>query len=256
MLACLLFNLGIKRHIEKFTFHFLNWYQFSFETKFLYRLYKLLDNHFTNRIFFHYGADYRWNDQRSQNLDKDTFNQGYGLAHYALIRNQKPKNLLCIGSMYGYIPYMMSKACEENGYGKVDFVDAGYDIDDSNDRARHNFGLGFWKKHNVKKHFSYLLDNSYIDFHLMRSQDFAKKTKKKYDYIYIDGGHWYAQAKEDFSLFWPKLKEEGFLVFHDIHYEVVSKGIPFEYWKLWEELIEEFGFKFELSNHYSGLGFI
>ena len=51
---------------------------------------------------------------------------GYGWIHYGLIRQQKPKKLLCIGSRYGFIPAVMAQACKDNNLGKVDFVDAGY----------------------------------------------------------------------------------------------------------------------------------
>jgi len=56
-----------------------------------------------------------------------------------MIRNQKPKKILCVGSMYGYIPYMLAKACEENGFGHVDFIDVGFNLKDSNDKMTHYF---------------------------------------------------------------------------------------------------------------------
>ncbi len=274
------FNLGIKTFLEKcWSFFvlktglerlynqtkkkvdkFINYSKIKLkmwvEKKIVFPLYNKISSYLYTRLVYHYGADYRWDDQKSQNLDKNKQNLGYGLIHYAMIRNQRPKRILCIGSMYGFIPFMLAKACDDNEYGEVDFVDAGYDMADEVDKDRHNFGLGFWKKVDVEEHFNYLLDSSRINFHLIKSQDFAKQTKYKYDYIYVDGGHWYEQAKLDFDLFWPKLREEGFIVYHDIHHQVVSKGIPFEYWRLWDELSEKYDFKFELSNHYSGLGFI
>jgi len=53
------------------------------------------------------------------------------------------------------------------------------------------------------------------------------------------------------------------LSFHDIHLqasyldkEARNMGLEFGYQKLWKEIIKIKNFKFELSNHYSGLGFI
>jgi len=43
---------------------------------------------------------------------------------------------------------------------------------------------------------------------------------------------------------------------HDIHFEVITKGITFGQWKVWDEIISKYNYKMEFTNHYSGLGFI
>jgi hypothetical protein len=53
---------------------------------------------------------------------------GFALIHYALVRNTKPKRILCIGSRRGFIPATLALACKENGAGHVDFVDAGFGL--------------------------------------------------------------------------------------------------------------------------------
>lgn len=52
---------------------------------------------------------------------------GFGLIHYALVRNLKPDNALVIGSRTGYIPVIIALALLDNGRGRLDFVDANYD---------------------------------------------------------------------------------------------------------------------------------
>lgn len=248
-------NTGGKRFLNKyfFQYRYLCWV----DNTLLFPLYKLFEKYFYRRTVYHYGADYRWGDEKSQNLNKDTLNYGYGLAHYGFVRSERPKQILCIGSMYGFIPYMLAKACMENGMGHVDFVDAGFDKNDAKDKGKHIYGQGFWKKPEAKKHFTYLLDPAYITTHVTTTQKFSKKNpKKQYDYIYLDGDHRYAGAAFDFQTFWPQLKEGGFLSLHDIHFDTTCGGITFEQWKLWEELIKKFHYKIELYNHYSGLGFI
>ena len=250
-------NLGIKTFIDKKA-------KIFYDQKIAYPLYKKLDKYIFNETIRHYGADYKWDDQKSQNLDKKTNNYGYGLFHYSMIRNQRPKKVLCVGSMYGYIPYMMAKACEENGVGHVDFVDAGYSLDNNDDKDTHYFGQGFWNKKMLKKHFSYFLNQKYIKTHILTTKNFVKKyPKNKYDYICLDGDHSYKGAVIDFKLFWPRLKNEGFISFHDIHLqtdflkkEAREMGLELGYKKIWKELIKNKEFKFELSNHYSGLGFL
>jgi hypothetical protein len=151
---------------------------------------------------------------------------------------------------------MMAKACMDNGGGVVDFVDVGYDIKDKKDKGRHNYGVGFWKKIDPKKHFSFLLNNNYINVYVMTTKEFFERYDYKYDYICLDADHRYKGAKEDFSRFWPRLNEQGFLCFHDIHLKTTMGGIKFGYWKLWQELIKKYKFKFELPNQYSSLGFL
>lgn len=249
-------NLGIKRFIEKCLPKPRYRWLYAFDTKIIYPVYKFLDEYFINRIIYHYGASYRWKDEKSQNLDKSRFNLGYGDIHYAIIRNQKPKHVLCIGSMYGFIPFMMAKACMENGKGHVDFVDAGYDIRDDKDKKRHYYGQGFWKKNNPSNHFNYLLTTKCITTHVMTSRQFASKYKRKYDYIYLDGDHSYKGVWHDIKLYWPRLRVGGYLCLHDIHFKRVEEGLPFEHWKAWKKLIKKAPNKMEISNNYSGLGFI
>jgi Methyltransferase domain len=248
-------NTGSKRLLNKYIFSYRNlcW----IDECLLFPVYRLLEKYFYQRIVYHYGADYRWGDEKSQDLNKRTFNYGYGLSHYSFVRSQRPKQILCIGSMYGFIPYMLAKACMENGDGHVDFVDAGYDKNDPNDKEKHIYGQGFWKKPEAKKHFSFLLNPKYISLHVMTTQQFAKKIpKKRYDYIYLDGDHRYTGANFDFQTFWPRLNEGGFMTLHDIHFDTTCGGITFEQWRLWEKLVQQYPYKIELYNHYSGLGII
>lgn len=253
-------NLGIKTFVKER----LQDVKRLYDHKVIYRLYQQIEKYIFNETIRHYGADYKWGDEQSQNLDKKTNNYGYGLFHYSMIRNQKPRKILCVGSMYGYIPYMLTKACMDNGFGKVDFVDASYNFSKKSDKKVHYFGQGFWNEKTADRHFSYFLDSKYIKTHVMTTQEFAEKYKKNtYDYIYLDGDHSYQGALLDMKLFWPRLNKEGFISFHDIHLrpEFLSKnarktGLEFGYRKIWSELIKQKTFKFELSNHYSGLGFI
>lgn len=39
-----------------------------------------------------------------------------------------------------------------------------------------------------------------------------------FDFIFIDGGHRYTEARTDFDLYYPMLREGGLLAFHDISY--------------------------------------
>ena len=70
----------------------------------------------------------------------------------------------------------------------------------------------------------------------MTTQDFAKKYLSKYEYIYLDGDHSYVGVKHDFKKFWPRLTQQGLMVFHDISLTGLADGEEYGIWKLWEQL--------------------
>ena len=59
-----------------------------------------------------------------------------------------------------------------------------------------------------------------------------------YDFIFIDGGHWYDVALADFTNYWPMLRDGGLLAFHDIAY---PDGNPDNYnvGRVWREVREK-----------------
>lgn len=177
---------------------------------------------------------------------------GLGLIHYSIIRNARPKNILCIGSRKGFIPATMAMACKENKYGKVDFVDAGY----GDESPEKNWtGIGFWKKEDLNSHFGKIEVNNYINSFIMTTKEFAKKfPKKKFDYIYIDGDHSYKGVKSDYKLFWPRLNKKGFMTFHDISVTGTQPEGEYGVKRFWNEIRAKNRLEFSFVG--SGLGII
>jgi hypothetical protein len=205
------------------------WFSIHFPYRMLFNFNKsiLYNRVVTSSIIKYYDGD----EGHQTNLQ--TGNLGFGYIHYALIRNIKPDNILCIGSRKGYIPALCALACMDNKKGHVDFVDAGYDRDDKN----HWSGIGWWKHIDPNKHFSFLNLNQFLTTHVMTSQKFAQQyPNNSYDYIYIDGDHSYQGVKLDYTLFWPKLTKNGFMVFHDVYVKYTKDLGYFGVWKLWKEL--------------------
>jgi len=251
LISSIHFGLGIKPYFKRAT---INIWNKLMKSDFSYRFVEKVMPYIFDDIVDHYGADYRWNDQKSQNINKDTHSLGYGLIHYSIVRNQRPQRVLCVGSMYGFVPFMLARACQENRFGHVDFVDASFDMAKSSDKDKHIYGRGFWTKVDPKKHFSLLLDSRRITTYVMTIENFFKTHKKRtYDYIYLDGDHRYLGGSRAVKLAWNHLSEEGYLSLHDIHFKVVAEGIKFEKWKVWSELTKDSQFKIEFSNHYSGI---
>ncbi len=177
---------------------------------------------------------------------------GYGWWHYGFVRQQKPKKVLCIGSRYGYIPAVLAQACFDNGFGKVDFIDAGFSEDDEGGWT----GVGYWRTKEGQNSFVKFGLGEYIKLFLMTTKDFAKRySMRKYDYIYIDGDHSYQGVSLDVKLFWPKLKKHGLMVFHDVGVKGVKSEGEYGVWEKWQELKKEYG-GIEIKFKGSGLGVI
>jgi predicted O-methyltransferase YrrM len=188
-----------------------------------------------------------------QNADLKNGRLGFGLLHYSLIQNLKPKNILVVGSLKGYIPVIAAMACRDNQFGQVDFVDAAYDDEE---KGKNWQGIGLWKKINPKEYFSKVGVQDYIKTHVMTTAEFAKKyPKKKYQYIYIDGDHSYEGVKLDYSLFYPRLEKNGLMSFHDIVASGKLAGGLYGVKKFWQELKNKEKIIFPFPTN-SGLGIL
>ncbi len=188
-----------------------------------------------------------------QNIDFKNGNLGFGLLHYSLIQNLKPKNILIVGSLKGYIPAIAAMACKDTGFGLVDFVDAAYGEEE---KGKNWQGIGWWKKINPKEHFSKIGVEKYIKTYVMTTKEFATKyPKKTYQYIYVDGDHSYAGVKLDYSLFYPKLAKGGLMSFHDVIANGKLTGGLYGVKKFWQELKNEQKITFPFPIN-SGLGIL
>lgn len=213
------------------------------------------NNLFSDRTIKTFIKTYARKDNWHQ-LDAESGNLGYGWVHYALIRNLKPKKVLCVGSKYGFIPAICAIACRDNKIGKVDFVDAGMDMNAVGKLAgSHWGGVGFWKKCNPRRYFGKFDLQNYLDLYVMTTEEFAKKySKRKYDYIHIDGDHSYKGVKLDFDLFWMRLNKGGFIAFHDIA-SPDKDGNIYGTRKFWKEIKQKNKIAFEF-NQDPGLGVV
>lgn len=158
---------------------------------------------------------------------------GYGLVHYALIRNLKPQRVLCIGSGYGFIPAICAQACKENSLGQVDFVDAGYGRKDKNNWG----GTGFWRRINPEKYFARMGLSRWVSTYVMTSQDFIDLgPARKWGYIYVDANHSYKGVKSDYTNYWPRLEKGGYMVFHDILIKSGTSNLNYGVGRFWNEI--------------------
>ena len=192
---------------------------------------------------------------RSHNNDYKRWNLGFGFIHYSFIRNIRPKKVLVVGSQRGYVPVICAKACKDEDHGgHVDFVDAGYDMNISYESSRAWGGTGVWREID-ESYWKPLEVQKYITMYCMTIENFVDKyPDRKYEYIYIDADHNYDAVKSEFNLLWPKLKEDGFISFHDVVVRRRAQAGRCGVKKFWDEIKGDYhSFTFEQSN---GLGII
>lgn len=189
-------------------------------------------------------------DEKGHRANSKKADLGYGWIHYGMIRAIKPKRVLCIGSRHGYVPAILAQACKDNGIGFVDFVDPGYGPENKN----HWTGEGYWKTQKGKDCFKKFRLEKWIKLYLMTTEDFVKKSKEKYNYIYIDGDHSYKGVSLDHKLLWPHLVNFGFMAFHDVSItKQTSEGI-YGVHKLWKQIGSKQSFVLPFKQ--SGLGVV
>ena len=205
----------------------------------------LVSSNKVRKLMLHFSAD-----EYGHRANFETNDLGYGWVHYGLLRTIKPNNVLCVGSRHGYIPAILAQACKDNGSGHVDFVDAGFGLDDDN----HWTGEGYWKKHAGKSTFLRFDLQNFITLHVMKTDQFEKISRKKmtYDYVYIDGDHSYEGALRDYNLFWPMLREGGLMSFHDISIKGKKPEGDYGVWKVWKKIAKKNAISFDFLG--SGLG--
>jgi hypothetical protein len=143
-------------------------------------------------------------------------NIGFGWIYYGLVRNLDPDFVVAIGSCAGFAPFCAARALQDNGRGKVLFIDPSYSGDGHPGWGGRNywnnpaavaariasFGLTGW--------FEHLKMTSEEAFPVVRD----RVGDGKVGLIIIDGAHTYADSLRDFDLY-SSLVREGYVLFHD-----------------------------------------
>ena len=90
-------------------------------------------------------------------------NLGFGFIYYGLVRALRPKNVLVIGSGYGFSVVCLALGLKDNTRGRLRFVDPAYSLLKDGPFSTIG-GRGVWKDESaVTEHFQTLRGGEYRD---------------------------------------------------------------------------------------------
>ena len=158
-------------------------------------------------------AAYAFDDGAALWHNADKGSLGFGLLHYAFVRNLRPDFVLAIGSRYGFIPACLALALKANGKGRLHFVDANYN-DQTDHFAKAYGGTGHWSGP-IQELFGGLQLYEWIDLFIERTDSFFPRTATQYGYVYIDGNHSYEGIAYDLEQALQHLLPGGIVTMHD-----------------------------------------
>lgn len=140
---------------------------------------------------------------------KGGVNEGDRKALYFLINKIQPNNILEIGTHIGSSTLSLALAAKRYG-GKIDTVD----IIDVNKEE-----ISYWKKYNSQNSPKKNLKNNncedLVNFITSDSIDYLEGSKKKYNFIFLDGSHSSDQVYKEISLALDILDKKGIILLHD-----------------------------------------
>ena len=143
-------------------------------------------------------------------------NLGFGYYYYGLVRNLQPDYVVAIGSARGFMPFCLARGVQDNGWGKVIFIDPSYEGEDFPAWS----GRNHWaNERKVEEWIERFELTGWIEHLKLTSDDaFAlvkTRTKgQKVPLVVIDGDHSAEQSYEDFRKY-STLVQEGYVLFHD-----------------------------------------
>ena len=163
---------------------------------------------------------------------------------FHLISELKPSILVELGVHRGDSYFTFCQSCLEN---KLSTVCYGVDLWEGDDHAGIYDNRVFEEvnSYNAENYssFSYLMKSSFDEACVQFSDD-------EIQLLHIDGLHTYEAVKHDFETWFPKVKNNGIILLHDVRERKPGFGV----WKFWQEIKKNFpSFLFDYG---SGLGVI
>lgn len=171
------------------------------------------------------------------------FWEGHRDFAYDFINFVKPDSLLELGSQYGCSLFAFCQSIKDNNLKtKVCAVDKWSGDVGAEHSGEEVFEIVGKIKSAYFNHLDIALYPMLFDDALHLFDD------NSFDVIHIDGSHAYQDVEHDFTMWLPKLKEDGIILFHDVFSPIESGACDY-----WEKIKSDYETYFEFK-HSCGLG--
>ena len=129
-----------------------------------------------------------------------------------LVKELQPKRILEIGSLHGGTMWYWMHAAKG---AEIVSVDIGVGAPDSRFSDMEYARINLWPE--WERETGCIITQIRAD---STSPETVKSVKEyaPFDFIFIDGGHYYETVISDWKNYWPMLRKGGLLAFHDIAY--------------------------------------
>lgn len=153
--------------------------------------------------------------------DPSTRNLGFGFLYYGLARTLRPRNVVVIGSGFGFSVVCLALALKDNGEGAVHFVDPSYSMVRNGPFATIG-GTSQWDDpRRVRAHFDRFGVAEQVTHHRETSAEFFRRYEERglgvIDLAFIDGNHSFGDVKHDFVETMRHARRNSYLLLHDTH---------------------------------------
>jgi len=141
-------------------------------------------------------------------LDNDfmgaTDPQALGMI-YSLLANNRFSSVLQLGTWMGFSTIVLADALKRSA--TIHNREVLFDTIE-NDKAIHDKARVFMERaglHSLVR----CIDGSTLEINVL------KQLQQEYDFIYVDSSHSYESTKKEITLYFPKVKKDGIIIFHD-----------------------------------------
>lgn len=168
---------------------------------------------------------------------------------YDFVGAFEPNSIVELGSHYGCSAFTFAQAVKDFGLDtNMYFVDT-WQGDDFTKKYGNDVYTIF--SETVNKFYN----NQNINMLRMTFNEAVEQFEdKSIDVLHIDGSHHYDDVKGDFENWFPKVKDDGIIMLHDVSSDIVLGDVMGSY-RYWEELKDKFEYTFKFDFSW-GLGLI
>jgi len=149
-----------------------------------------------------------------------SLNLGFGFLYYGTVRALRPRNVVVIGSGYGFSVICLALGIKDNGRGRVLFVDPSYSLS----RMGRSKPLAVTGNGTIPswfvEHFARFGVEEWVEHFRLRSDEFFRRLRggggfPPIDLAFIDGNHAYKDVKHDFLRVAEHSRKNTYIFLHD-----------------------------------------